>query len=266
MYIKSVAGYLVQGKCLVWQEKGRSMSIEPDFKIEPSRCETCAIRHRAVCGALSLPELSRLNQIAKPRKIAAGKTFMSDEDPSEFLANVVSGVVKLSKTLPDGRQQVIGLLFAPDFIGRVYNDTNPYFAETATDSEICAFPRRQFEALLVEFPGLEHRLLKHTLAALDSARDWMVLLGRKTAEEKVASFLTLLAERSMITGCHHEPEAMNASFELPLTRNDIADYLGLTVETVSRQITRLKSSGVIKLIDNRHLEVPDVERLRDLSG
>ena len=169
------------------------------------------------------------------------------------------------KTLPDGRQQVIGLLFAPDFLGRVFNDTNPYFAETATDAEICVFPRKQFEILLDEFPGLEHRLLTHTLSALDNARDWMVLLGRKTAQEKVASFLSLLADRSMETGCKLI-SVNGTSFELPLTRNDMADYLGLTVETVSRQITRLKSSGVIELVDNRLISVPDVERLKDLAG
>ncbi|MGI9373465.1 MAG: Crp/Fnr family transcriptional regulator [Hyphomicrobiales bacterium] len=242
------------------------MSVEPDIVVEPSRCETCAIRHRAVCGALSLEELTRLNQIAKQRKISAGQTIMSDEEEATFLANVVTGVVKLSKTLPDGRQQVIGLLFSPDFLGRVFHDTNPYFAETATDAEICVFPRKKFEALLDEFPGLEHRLLKHTLTALDAAREWMVLLGRKTAQEKVASFLTLLAERSLETGCQHIAIDDAAHFELPLTRNDMADYLGLTVETVSRQITRLKSAGVVVIEDNRKISVPDVERLRDLSG
>ncbi len=242
------------------------MSMELGIGTKLSRCETCSIRHQAVCGALTGPELARLNQIAKPRKVAAGQTIMSDEDPATFLANVVSGVVKLSKTLPDGRQQVIGLLFSPDFLGRVFNETNPYFAEAAVDSEICSFPRKQFEALLDEFPGLEHRLLEHTLSELDSAREWMVLLGRKTAQEKVASFLLLLANRSLITGCHHIQPGEEASFELPLSRNDIADYLGLTVETVSRQITRLKSANVINLVDNRHFTVPDLDRLRDIAG
>ena len=242
------------------------MSMDLGLGTEPLGCENCAIRHKAVCGALTGAELTRLNQIAKTRKVEAGQTIMSDEDPATFLANVVEGVVKLSKTLPDGRQQVIGLLFAPDFLGRVFNETNPYFAEAATDTRICAFPRKQFEALLDEFPGLEHRLLEHTLTALDFAREWMVLLGRKTAQEKVASFLLLLAERSMTIGCKHVAEPEMAQFELPLTRNDIADYLGLTVETVSRQITRLKSAGVIELVDNRHFTVPDLDRLRGLSG
>jgi CRP/FNR family transcriptional regulator len=242
------------------------MSMELGLGIEPFGCQSCAIRHQAVCGALTIPELARLNQIAKQRKVSAGQTIMSDEDPATFLANVVSGVVKLSKTLPDGRQQVIGLLFSPDFLGRVFNESNPYFAEAAVDSEICFFPRKQFEFLLDEFPGLEHRLLEHTLTELDAARDWMVLLGRKTAQEKVASFLLLLANRSLVIGCQLKSEGDNTSFELPLSRNDIADYLGLTVETVSRQITRLKSASVIHLVDNRHFTVPDLDRLRHVAG
>lgn len=233
---------------------------------ENTRCETCAIRHKAICGALEPAELLRLNQIAKRRNVAAGQTIMSDEDPAGFLANIISGVIKLSKTLPDGRQQVVGLLFPPDFLGRAFSANNPYFAEAAIDTEICAFPRKSFEMMLDEFPGLEHRLLEHTLSELDSARDWMVLLGRKTAQEKLATFLLLLAERSLQTGCQQIDFADSAEFEVPLTRSDIADYLGLTVETVSRQITRLKSQGIIDVADNRHIKVPDIETLRDIAG
>ena len=117
-----------------------------------------------------------------------------------------------------------------------------------------------------EYPGLQQRLFQHTLDELDAARDWMLLLGRKTAEEKVASFLYMLARRSLLTGCVHKSPPGTAAFELPLTRSDMADYLGLTIETVSRQLTRLKTSNVVRLNTNRLIMVPDLDRLAQAAG
>mgnify|MGYP002078786120 CR=1 FL=1 len=212
-------------------------------------------------------QVKKLAQIAHRKKIPAGQTIISDEEPVDFFANVISGAIKLTKTLPDGRQQIVGLLFAPDFLGRAYSKNNPYTAEAATDVEICTFPNAAFERLVSEYPGLQQRLFQHTLDELDAARDWMLLLGRKTAEEKVASFLFMLARRSMLTsGCTHKSGSGSAAFELPLTRADMADYLGLTIETVSRQLTRLKTSNVIRLSTNRLIMVPDLDRLAYAAG
>ncbi len=242
------------------------MSASSDFSLDMGRCNACAIRHQAVCGVLRDGELVRLNQISRRRTFDVGQVIMTDDDRAEFFANVVSGVIKLAKTLPDGRQQIVGLLFAPDFVGRAYSENNPYFAEAATEVELCCFPRDSFESVLKEYPGLEHRLFERTLDELDSAREWMVLLGRKTAQEKVASFLFLLAKRSRLTGCPHVTATPTPTFELPLTRADIADYLGLTIETVSRQITKLKTTGVIKLLGTQHIAVPDFATLGELAG
>jgi CRP/FNR family transcriptional regulator len=99
-----------------------------------------------------------------------------------------------------------------------------------------------------------------TLRELDEARDWMVTLGRKTAAEKVASFLYLIAS-------HTEPaETAEMVFDLPLTRADIGDFLGLTIETVSRQMSRLKADGIIEISQYRHVSVPDMARLRLRCG
>ena len=231
-----------------------------------NRCDHCPVRHQAVCGAMDEIQIRKLGQISHRKMVPAGHTIISDEEPVDFFANVVSGAVKLSKTLPDGRQQIVGLLFAPDFLGRAYSKSNPYTAEAASDVEICTFPNAAFERLVGEYPGLQQRLFQHTLDELDAARDWMVLLGRKTAQEKVASFLLMLARRSLMIGCQHSNSGGVASFELPLTRADMADYLGLTIETVSRQLTRLKTSNVIKLHSNRLIQGPDVDRLAGAAG
>lgn len=231
-----------------------------------SHCEQCAIRNRAVCGAISEAELEQLNRIARRRSIRAGETILSDEAPAEFLATVVAGVVKLTKTLADGRQQIVGLLFAPDFLGRAYSVNNPYFAEAATDVEMCTFARPEFERLLTVSPGLERRLFERALDELDAAREWMLLLGRKTAEEKVASFLMMLAKRAIAIGCVHEAAPNEARLAMPLTRGDIADFLGLTIETVSRQITRLKAEEVIRPLDSRTVLVPNLDTLAAVAG
>lgn len=231
-----------------------------------SRCEQCVVRNGAVCGALEPGELETLNRMMRRRTVSAGETVMSDQEPAEFLANIVSGVIKLTKSLADGRQQIVGLQFAPDFLGRAFGSRNPYFAEAATDVELCCFPRAEFEKLLRANPGLERRLFERTLDELDSAREWMVLLGRKTAEEKVASFMVMLARRSAVLGCAHQESAEVARFAMPLTRADIADYLGLTIETVSRQITRLKVHNIIRVLDSRSFLVPSLERLSEAAG
>lgn len=230
------------------------------------RCDLCPVRHQAVCGAMDEVQIAKLSQIAHRKKLLTGQTIISAEEPAGFFANMVSGTVKLTKTLPDGRQQIVGLLFAPDFLGRAYSKTNPYTAEAATDVEICTFPHAAFERLAGEYPGLQQRLFQHTLDELDAAREWMLLLGRKSAEEKVASFLLMLARRSLMIGCSHSKASEVPSFELPLTRAYMADFLGLTIETVSRQITRLKTSKAIRLASNRLIEVSNLQCLVRIAG
>jgi CRP/FNR family transcriptional regulator len=230
-----------------------------------ARCSTCAVRHKAVCGALNEDELARLNRIARTRHIRAGQTIFSDSEHPGFFANVISGVIKLTKTMSDGRQQIVGLQFAPDFLGRTFGHASPHIAEAATDVELCCFSSGAFEVILKEHPSLEHRLFENTLDELDAAREWMLLLGRKTAREKVASFLLMIAQRAPNIGCAHSGELGFVQFQLPLSRADIADFTGLTIETVSRHFTRLKSSGVIQIANNRDIIVPDVAALEALA-
>ena len=211
-------------------------------------------------------EIGRLSQISRRKHYEAGDTIISDAEPVDFFATIISGTVMLSKTLSDGRHQIVGLQFAPDFVGRAYSRNNTYTAEAATGVELCMFPKPAFERLTEEFPGLQHRLFEFTLDELDAAREWMLLLGRKTAVEKVASFLLMMARRNLMLGCSHTPQVDTAHFELPLTRAGIADFLGLTIETVSRQLTSLKTANVIRLGADRLVTVPDIARLASIAG
>jgi CRP/FNR family transcriptional regulator len=227
------------------------------------RCDSCAVRHRAVCGALDREEIVRLSNIARHKDLPPGHLIFSDDERPSYFANIIGGVVKLSKTLGDGRQQIVGLQFASDFLGRPYRDRVPYFAETVTPVKLCTYERGQFEQLVREMPGFGQRLFENTLDELDAARDWMLLLGRKTAEEKVASFLLMVAKRMKLVGCSKGDPTIR--FELPLTRSEIADHLGLTIETVSRQFTRLKSQKIIGLEGGRTIVVPNFHRLENAA-
>lgn len=195
--------------------------------------------------------------------MSPGAELMGDAEVVERYSNVLSGVVKLTKSLSDGRQQIVGLQFAPDFLGRPFKSESAINAEAATEVSLCSFPRTVIERMMRVSPGFEHRLLKQALNDLDEARDWMVALGRKTASERVASFLLMIARNIEPAS---DPAARSASFDLPLTRADIADFLGLTIETVSRQLTRLRTDDVIRIESNRHVTVDSLSRLQQRCG
>jgi CRP/FNR family transcriptional regulator len=232
----------------------------------PLQCDHCRIRHRAICGALSRDGLARINQIARQKTYRDGETIFIEGDEVNYLGNVLSGVVKLSKLLPDGREQIVGLQFASDFVGRAFKDKATCNAEAATDVELCIFPRKPFEALLNDLHVLEDQLFANTLDELDAARDWLLLLGRRSAREKVARFLLMIARRVPNIGCGDDEDTNVICFDLPLRRADIADFLGITIETVSRQFTRLKADGLIEVERSQTITVPSVSRLEAASG
>ncbi len=227
----------------------------------PVLCRACEARHRGVCGALSTDQLVSLNRQSTRKRVDSGVELIGETLRTDSYSNIISGVVKLTKMMADGRQQIVGLQFAPDFLGRPFRADSGITADTATEVSICSFPRTMIDRMIKDTPELEHKLLEQTLKELDEARDWMLTLGRKTASEKVASFLFLIA-----THINPESDTDSASFELPLTRSDIADFLGLTIETVSRQMTKLRKDGVILIRNNRHMEVPDLTRLAERAS
>jgi len=206
-----------------------------------------------------------MNQIAYRKQVPAGTVIMHEGERADFFANILDGVVKLTKTMTDGRQHIVGLLFPADFLGRTMRSESPYRAEASTPVELCRFPRADFERLMQRYPNLQARLLKQTLDELDACHDWTLLLGRKNANERVASFILMIARREREIGCNADPNCDSAAFHLPLSRSDIADFLGLTIESVSRQITKLKHDDVVRVGGNRKIEVPSMGRLLKLA-
>lgn len=235
----------------------------PDRK-EHERCGACPIRHGAVCSYCGPAELAELDKTKFYREFAPGQEIVGEGEMTKMLGSVVTGVVALHKTLEDGRRQIVGLLFASDFIGRPLRPVAPYEAVAVTDVRMCMFRRSEFEQILARNHSLERRLLEMTLDELDAARDWMVLLGRKSAREKVASFLLILARRAALLEKRSIREA--APFQIPLSREAIAEYLGLTIETVSRQMTALRKDRVIELQGARSVAVTNLDALAAMAG
>lgn len=227
-------------------------------------CGECPIRQRAVCSNCNADELELLDQIKSYRTFSAGEAIVWAGESSDFLGSIVSGVAMLQRNMADGRRQMVGLLLPSDFVGRPGRPVAPYDVVAASEVTLCRFRRRQFEDLIQEVPSLEGRLLQMTLDELDAAREWMLLLGRKTAREKIASLLVIIAKRSAALGGKVSPGAL--SFDLPLTREAMADYLGLTIETVSRQITSLRKAGLIDLEGTRNVTIPDIALLLVEAG
>lgn len=230
-----------------------------------SSCDTCIVRNRAICAALDSAEVNALNSIGRRRRLEAGESLIWEGDDSLLVANVIEGVLKLSTGTEDGREQIVGVVYPSDFIGRPFGATTRHSVTALTDARVCVFSRADFDSFASAHPALEHKLLQRTLSELDRTRHWMLLLGRKNAEERLATFILDMSERMSEPGCEANGEALN-SFELPFSRQQVADVLGLTIETVSRQFTRLKKDGIVDLPSRRAVTILDRGALEMRAG
>lgn len=231
-----------------------------------SACDTCVVRNRAICSSLDDEELKTLNTIGRRRTLEPGESLMWEGEDSVLVANVIEGVLKLSTGTEDGREQIVGVVYPSDFIGRPFGATSGHGVTALTEARVCVFSRRDFDAFAREHPALEHELLQRTLAELDRTRRWMLLLGRKSASEKLATFLLEMSERLIDPGCGDAPELPLKRFALPFSRQQVADVLGLTIETVSRQFTRMKAEGLIDLPSRREVIILDHAALTAEAG
>ena len=225
--------------------------------VEP--CGPCAQRRVSLCAALDDAFLDRLAAIVTTIDLAPRQTLLMEEDPARYYFNVTAGTLKVYKLLQDGRQQIVGFLLPGDFLGLAIRNNYAYSAEAVTAATVCRFPRARLEELLRAFPRLEARLRSIASNELAVAQEQMLALGRKSARERLATFLVQLSRRAERVGLPADP------ITLPMTRQDIADYMGLTIETVSRAFTLLKTTGVIRLARQDRVEVAAPDRLRAIA-
>ena len=202
---------------------------------------SCGARSDSVCGAIVGRDLQRLAEVAMPMRAEVGRTFITEGDPAHSFFNVTGGSARLFKSLSDGRRQVVGFAGRGHFLGLAVGAQYGFSAEAIEPVRYCRFSRKQLRIVLDDFPAFEDRLLQVSANELVVAQEQMLLLGRKSAMERLASFL--LARSVAGIPCI----APSNRLHLPMTRSDIADYLGLTVETVSRTLTKLKAACLIDL-------------------
>jgi len=220
-------------------------------------CAECGVRLVSVCGALELSELNALEKISRVTRFTPKATLFEQGALAGSVFNITEGVVRLYKSLPDGRRQIMGFALPGDFLGLALMDRYGVTAEAVTPVRVCRFARAAFLSYIDDKPHLLRRLHEFAGHELSLAQDQMLLLGRKTAEEKVAAFLINLQTRYGRIG------PMSVTVELPMSRQDIADYLGLTIETVSRTLTKLAREKVILIVPHgaRLLNAQHLDRL-----
>lgn len=222
-------------------------------------CGRCPVRPLAVCAALSPDQLGALAKIVRTLRYAAHETVFHEADEADSLFIITSGVASVSKYLPNGRRQVAGFLYPSDFFGLAVAGCYANSVSAVTDLTVCHFVRTQFEALLYAFPKLEMSVLGQSSHELAEAQEQMLLLGRKSALERLASFLLMISGRVRRNGQSDSP------LWLPMNRSDIGDYLGLSTETTSRGFGRLEQIGAIQRLRDARVELLDRGMLQDIS-
>ncbi len=224
------------------------------------RCRHCAVRQIGVCGAVPESRATELAQIATDTVARPGATFIQEGSLADAFFNVSRGTARIYKLLSDGRRQIVGFAGPGHFLGLASGAAYAFSAEAIDTVTYCRFPRNRFHALSDRVPPVEKILLHIATAELIAAQEQMVVLGRKTARERLASFL--VARRLLSSG----GPGLDRSFALPMSRSDIADYLGLSVETICRTFTRLRLEGLIEIAGISRIIVLDSLALETLAG
>ncbi|MBE7198992.1 MAG: helix-turn-helix domain-containing protein [Parafilimonas terrae] len=220
-------------------------------------CADCKVRLISVCAVLDLTELEELEALSHHLILDKGQTLFDQDEPAGSVFNVIEGALRLTRLLPDGRRHVMGFALPGDFLGLALQERYSVSAEALGPVKTCRFGRHDFAAVVEAKPHLLKSLHERAGYELTLAQEQMLLLGRRTAEERIAAFLLTLRDRYARTG--HS----SVTVELPMGRQDMADHLGLTIETVSRMLTRLDRAHAILLVPGgvRLLDLPRLERM-----
>jgi CRP/FNR family transcriptional regulator len=208
-------------------------------------------------GMPAAPEcLCELQKFAIRKVYEPGQAIFWEGDRSEFVYKLLSGAIKGYKLLPNGRSQIARFAISGDLLGHPAFDCYAYTAEVLNRCEVLQFSKKRFDQVAEQDPRLRRALGALLAQELHETQKQVLLLGRMAAMERVSQFLVDFAERARV-GARPASDPSSLLVELPMTRADIADYLGLTIETVSRIFSRFRRGGLIEL------PKPNVIRFRD---
>jgi CRP/FNR family transcriptional regulator, anaerobic regulatory protein len=233
-----------------------------DSELLPTHpCSGCAVRRLAVCGVLDCDKLAALRRLGNHSRLSPGQPLFHEGDDADRVYTVTRGSLKLYKLLPDGRRQITGFMHAGDFVGTSFDNEYAFTAEALEHTQLCSYPGKRFDEFTQTNPELERELYRLAAHEAAAAQQQFVLLGRKTAAERVASFFVGLAQRT-----EKRKGLASSTICLPMSRSDIADYLGLTKETVSRVISMMKSQRLIRSDKAASVEILDRQGLEELAA
>lgn len=236
-----------------------TLEREPCQADATGACAICRVRSVSVCSALSGDEMARLSSLAEDIHVPARGALVNEGDPARNVFNITAGVVRTFRLLPDGKRQLFGFLLPGDFLGLSMSDKYRFSAEAVDDVTACRFDRTKFSRLLDSYPSLLRRLHQAASSELNLAQDHMVLLGRRNAEQRLAAFVLSLRDRLKRLG------GSPVTVPLAMSRQDIADYLGLTIETVSRTVTSLAASRTLLVVPGG-VRIMDAAKLEALAA
>lgn len=222
-------------------------------------CDSCPVRDRAACSALSDEERVKLSRIGRHRDVKRGETVMAAGDENVACATLISGALKIASYDSDGTEKILSLVHPAGFVGEMFAPLAHHDIVALADSRLCTFSRGEYEAAVEAFPALANALLRRSAADLFETRSLVDLLGRRSAEAKVAGLVVAFAKAASDSPCHPA-----ATFDLPLSRSEMGGLLGITIETVSRQLSQLEKQGVIRRQGARGIEIRDAPALHAL--
>lgn len=250
-------GQVAEGKAANTNEKGRAPTLR-----DP--CAVCTVKRLSLCDALDEDGRARFRPMVHGDRLAPRETLFREGEPADYVYTVTSGQLSLSRSLPDGRRQIVDFVGPGDFVGLGLSLEKPgnhtLTAEALTETHVCRIGRNGFRKLMETEPALSHRALEFAARRISRAQEQQLSLGRKTAAERVAGFLVMLSDRAVARG------ASATNLSLPMTRAEIADHLGLTLETVSRAFSRLKQLGLIVPDGADRLLIADLPKLAQQAG
>jgi CRP/FNR family transcriptional regulator len=227
----------------------------------PLACDACPVRDRAACSALDERQRRELAQLGRHVRLKRGETLFHAGDAAATCATLMSGALKISSLDAEGTERILSLVHPAGFVGEMFTTVAHHDVTAIADSELCVFPADRYEAVVDRYPALGKALLRRSSEDLFTSRELIDLMGRRTALQRVAGFLKAMADAASSSPCHPADR-----FDLPLTRGEMAGMLGLTIETVSRQLTRLEKERAIAREGARGIRLTDAARLGMLAG
>lgn len=223
-------------------------------------CDSCPVRDRAACASLAPEERAELERIGRHRSFKRGETIFAAGDNDPMCATLIAGALKIASYDADGVERILALVHPAGFVGEMFAPVAHHHIVALTDSKLCCFSRKDYERAISAFPALAGALLRRSAEDLHQSRALIDLMGRRSADARVAGLLMAFARAASDSPCHPAQR-----FDLPLTRGEMAGLLGLTIETVSRQLGKLEANGLIRRAGSRGIEIANAARLEAIT-